>query len=169
MNDHIFLCMHATNQENIGSSSILAFSNMQEADRHIQSWLAYSCGMDCYRGAEEEAKLRSDNQGEIPESAFSCPDLEKPSDLEKYNGYYYYGPLGSFQLFVMAIYDEISAVKFRKDTIKEYELDKIFSEEADEMIDMLDVLVQSFQETVAYTTALEKVNLLLKNEGLSLF
>jgi hypothetical protein len=169
MNGHIFLCVNAANQGTVGGSTLLAFQTMQEADRYIRDWLEKSCGLECYRGAEEEAILRAENQGELPEFAFSCPKLENPSDLELYNGFYYYGSGGSFHLFVMAIYDEPSAVQFRKEITKEYELDKTFSEKADEMQNMLDVLVNSFRETLDYTTALHQVDTLLKNEGLSLF
>lgn len=169
MKNHMFLCVYRLNQGNVGGSRLLSFESMYEADEYIKNWLACSCGLDCYRGEEEERELRYKNLGELPELSFSCPELKTPSDLERYNGYYCYHSGGTFQLFVMAIHDEISAARFRKETIKEFELDKTLSEEADEMIDMLDVLENSFRENVDYQQALEKIDLLLRNEGLSLF
>lgn len=169
MYNHIFLCINAANQGTVGGSMLLAFSTMQQADRYIKDWLEQSCAVECYRGAQEEANLRAENQGELPELAFSCPELEHPSDLEKYNGFYYYGSGGAFHLFVMPIYDEHTAARFRKEMIKEFELDKTFSEEADEMMEMLEVLKNSFREKVDYSTALNQVDTLLKNGGLSFF
>lgn len=169
MNDHIFLCMSRANQAYVGGSTLQVFPNMQEADAHIRAWLEQSCGLDCYRGAEQEEKLRSENQGELPEFSFLCPELKTAADLEKYNGYYYYDSLGAIQMFVMAIYDEKTATRFRKEMVKEFQLDKIFSEEADEMIGHLDCLEQSFREPVDYQTALNKVDQMIQNEGLSLF
>jgi hypothetical protein len=169
MRNPIFLCIHAVNQGNVGSTSLLAFPDIKAADEYIRAWLEQSCGVDCYRGAEEERKLKERNGGSLPEMAFACPNLETPSDLELYHGYYYYGSGGAFQIFLMVIHDIATASKFRKEVIKEYELDKIFSDEADEMIEMLELLVRSFTEPVDYSEALTKVNLLLRQDGLNLF
>lgn len=169
MNQHFFLSMHAVNQGGVGCTQLLAFSSVKEADAYLRQWLTTSCGLDCYCGAEEEARLRAENDGDIPELSFVCPDVKKPSDLEAYNGYHYYGMGGTISLFVMSIYDEGSARKFKKEICREFELDKIFSEEADQLLDMLELLVQSFSENVDYELAVTRLDTLLKNEGLSLF
>lgn len=169
MKNHIFLCVYAMNQGTVGGSTLLAFETMQEADRYIQNWLEHSCGLECYRSEAEEYKLREKNGGELPGLAFACPTLESPSDLEQYNGFYDDGLGGALHLFVMVIHDEHSAARFRKDIIKAFELDKTLSEEADEMMEMLEVLEDSFRKTVDYHTAIHKIDMLLKNDGLSLF
>lgn len=167
MNQHIFLSIHAVNQWDTGCTQLLAFPTEKEAEAYLQNWLTKSCGLDCYTGQEEEAHLRAENGGELPELSFACPEVKKPADLEAYSGYHYYGTGGAISLFVMPIYDEDSARKFQKEIIREFELDKIFSEEADEMMDMLEILVKSFSEEVNYECAVRCLDKLLKNEGLS--
>lgn len=169
MNQHIFLSMHAVNQGDAGCSQLLFFASLGEADGFLRNWLTKSCGLDCYCGAEEEARLRAENGGELPELSFACPEVKKPSDLEAYNGYHYYGMGGAISLFVMAIYDEATAQTFQKEMIREFELDKVFSEEADDMLNMLERLVKSFTEEVDYETAVSRLDGLLKSGGLSLF
>lgn len=169
MNQHFFLSIYAVNQGGTGCTQLLAFSSLKEADAYLRHWLTLSCGLDCYCGAEEESRLRAENGGERPELSFVCPEVKKPSDLEAYNGYHYYGMGGAISLFVMAIYDEESAKKFKKEINREFNLDKVISEEADDMLDMLELLVKSFSEEVDYETAVTRLDRLLKNEGLSLF
>lgn len=168
MKDHIFLCMSALNQATVGGSMLLEFQTFKEAEQHIRDWLERSCGLECYR-AEEEEKVRAEIQGDLADFLFFCPEVENPSDLKKYNGFYYHASGGSFHLFVMPIYDEQSAAQFRKEVTKEYELDKTFSEEADTILEMLETLERSFKEEVDYTEALHQVDTLLRNEGLSFF
>jgi len=169
MKEHFFLCMHSVNQSNSGSSELLIFETTEQADAHIRDWLTRSCGLDCYRGETEAAHLRPKNGGELPELAFACPQVEVPSDLERYNGYHFYATGGTIQLFLMVIHEEKSAAKFKREVTREYQLDKIFSDEADEMIEHLETLERSFREKIDYREAVAQVGDLLKNEGLRLF
>lgn len=169
MNDHIFLSVCAVNQGDVGGTQLLAFSSVAEADSYLRDWLTKSCGLDCYCGEEEEARLRAQNGGDLPELSFACPVVKEPADLEGYSGYQFYNMGGAISLFVMVIHNEASARKFQKEITREFELDKVFSDEADEMMDMLAILVQSFQEDVDYTQAVRRIDTLLKNQGLSLF
>ena len=169
MNDHLFLCIQRINQGDRGGSNLLCFPNTAEADAYIRDWLEKSCGMECYRGSEDEARLRAENGGKLPELAFACPEIQTPSDLEAYNGYYTYGFGGSFSLFVMAIHDETTARRFMGDAIREFNLNKVLSEQADEMIEMLEILRDSFQRPIDYQLALEKVDSLIRDNGLPLF
>lgn len=169
MNEHLFLCIHAVNQGNTGSSQLLAFESANQADAYMRNWLICSCGLDPYCGEKEEAALRAENGGKLPELAFACPKVSTPSDLEHYNGFHYFAAGGSIQLFVMVIYDEKSAFRFRQEITREFELDKIFSDEADQMIDMLQCLERSFADSIDYQVALERVNRLLQQGGLNLF
>ena len=169
MNDHVFLCIQKINQSDRGGSNLLCFPNVAEADAYIRDWLEKACGMECYRGPGDEARLREGNGGELPELAFACPEINSPSDLAAYNGYYSYGFGGSFNLFVMAIYDEATAQRFMRDAIREFSLDKVLSDQADEMIEMLEILRDSFQRPLDYQPALEKVDKLIRDNGLPLF
>lgn len=169
MNDHLFLCIQKLNQNGSGGSNLLCFPGAAAADAYIRDWLEKACGMECYRGPEEEALLRKANGGELPELAFACPEVHSPSDLEGYNGYYSFSFGGPFSIFVMAIYDEATARRFMGEAIREFELDKILSDQADEMIEMLETLRDSFKGPVDYQTALEKVDVLIRDNGLPLF
>lgn len=169
MKKPIFLCMHAVNQSNFGASQLLIFETMEQADAHIRDWLTRSCGLDCYCGELEAARLCAENGGELPELVFDCPSLQAPVDLEGYNGYHFYAMSGPIQLFLMVIHDEKSAAKFRREVTREYELDKIISDEADEMIVQLEILERAFREEIDYREAAAQVGDLLKNEGLPLF
>ncbi|MBP1758066.1 MAG: hypothetical protein H6Q61_315 [Firmicutes bacterium] len=169
MSDHMFLCIQKINQSDQGGSNLLCFPGAVEADAHIRDWLEKACGMECYRGPVEEARLKEENGGELPELAFACPEVYSPSDLERYNGYYSYGSVGTFHLFVMAIYDEATARRFMGEAIREFDLNKVLSDEADEMIEMLEILRDSFLGTADYHMALEKVGVLIRENGLPLF
>lgn len=168
MSGHIFLCMNATNQGETTVTGLQTFEGIRDADRHVREWLVKSCGLDCQE-KKEEGKLLEENDGELPEMIFLCPEIEHPSDLEEYNGFHFYESGGAISLFLTVLHDEKSAAKFRAELIKEFELDKIMTEEADEMIDMLDILEQSFREPVDYEEAVEKVDELIRNGGLSFF
>lgn len=150
----MFLCIHAINQGNSSLSRFLSFPNAKEAENYIKQWLESACGVDW------------DENGDMP---FVCPNVEGPADLAKYNGYYHYDGFGSFQLFTMPIYDEDSAKRFSTEVIREFGLDKVFEEEADEMIDMLEHIKQSFTQNIDCTTATQKIDELIQNEGLRLF
>jgi len=169
MKQHIVLSVHAVNQGDKGISHLLSFPSVQEADHYLRHWLTNSCGLDCYCGEEERKRLCAEHGGELPELSFSCPEVKEAKDLEAYNGYHYFSMGGAITLFVMAIYDELSAKAFKKDMIREFELDKVWSEEADETIEMLDLLVTSFTEEVDVAPALAHLDAFLKNGGLGLF
>jgi hypothetical protein len=164
----MFLCIQKINQSGNGGSNLLCFPDAMAADTYIRDWLEKSCGMECYRGAEE-ALLREANGGELPELAFACPKIQSPSDLEAYNGYYSFDCGAPFSIFVMAIYDEATARRFMGDAIREFNLDKVLSDQADEMIEMLEILRDSFKGPVDYRLALEKVDILIRDNGLPLF
>lgn len=165
----MFLCINATNQNVATLSRFLAFDTPQQADAYVRDWLSRSCGLDCYTGREEEAALRAKNGGELPEFSFACPEIVSGADLERYNGYHYFASGGAIQLFLVALYDTQSALRFRREITKEYALDKTDSEEADEMIAMLERLQASFEEELDDSEALQKVDELIRNEGLPLF
>ncbi len=168
MSDHMFLCIQRTNQNDRGGANLLCFPDMAAADAYIRDWLEKSCGMECYQESEE-AHLRKAHGGALPELAFACPEIQSPSDLEAYNGYYSFGFGGTISIFVMAIYDETTAGRFMREAIREYNLDKVFSDQADEMIEMLEILRDSFEKPVDYGLALEKVDALIRDDGLPLF
>ena len=168
MSDHMFLCIQRTNQSDRGGSNLLCFPDVAAADAYIRDWLEQSCGMECYRESEE-ARLREAHGGELPELAFACPELQSPADLAGYNGFYSFGFGGSISIFVMAIHDEATAQRFLREAIREFNLDKVLSDEADEMIEMLEILRDSFQKPVDYRLALEKVDCLIRDNGLPLF
>ena len=65
----------------------------------VRDWLERFCGMDCYT-PQEEAALRAANGGELPETAFLCPEVTTPAELARYNGFYNYESLGQFNLFL---------------------------------------------------------------------
>lgn len=169
MAEHLYVSIHATNQSNTGASHLLRFADMWEADAYVRHWLETSCGLDCYRGEAERTRLCADNGGALPELSFACPALQSPGDLEGYNGFHDYASCGTVQLFLMVLYDANSAKKFRVETTRNYELDKIFSEAADEMIDHLSLLERSFLEEVDDAQAVSAVNRMLEQDGLPLF
>lgn len=169
MKEHIFLCIDRNNQQDQGHAGLFEFADMTQAQEHLRQWLTKSCGLDCYSGSKEEALLRSENGGELPELAFACPEVKTPEDLEQYSGFYFYGSGGAVSIFITAIYDEASARRFRAEVTKEFKLDQLFSEEADEMLDMLEALERSFLEEMDYSLALEKVDSLIRHGGLGLF
>lgn len=169
MSKHFFLKIAKCDREENRDETLQVFESAEEASGQLRSWLEEVCGLECYCGAEEEAALRAKNDGALPELAFACPVVENPADLQGYNGHYFYEYAGAVSLFVLAVYDEKSARRFRVEATKEYELDKTLSDEADEMIDMLEILERSFTETVDYGQALERVSSLIAMGGLSLF
>ena len=166
MKEHIFLHLDLNNQGDKGGAMVLEFPNVQVGKAYIEDWLTKKCGMDCYCSEAEGQALAEEHGGALPETAFSCPKVLESADLQQYSGFYHYGSLGSFHIFVTAIYDGVSARRFRMGAVQEFKLDQIFSEEADDMIEMLEVLERSFTEDVDYTEALEKVDRLIRQNGL---
>lgn len=170
METHFFLKVVTSNQKmEEAAERLLDFHSLEAADAHIRHWLEEDCGLECYCGPQEEAALRAKNNGALPDIAFSCPEIREPADLEKYSGFRFYEYIGPVNLFVLAVYDQKSARRFRLEATKEYKLDKTFSDAADEMIEMLGRLERSFQEDVDYHMALEKVANLIAMDGLPMF
>ncbi len=169
MTEHFYLCIHATNQGNSGASQFLRFTDLWEADAHIRHWLENACGLDCYRDETERAQLCAQHGGSLPELSFACPQIQKPLDLEAYNGFYDFASCGTISLFIMVLHDAASARKFRAETTRNYELDKTFSEAADEMIEHLELLERGFAQAVDDTQAVAAVCGLLEQDGLPLF
>ncbi len=161
MTDHIFISLYAVNQRDIGGAGFLAFPSVRDAEEYLKTWLERACALECIPETEAPEAL--------PEHAFLCPQVEEAKDLEGFNGFHSYESLGVVSLFVQVLYDEKSARRFKGECIKEFSLDKIFSDEADEMIEMLEALEKSFREPLDYTRPLEMVDGLLKNQGLALF
>ena len=166
MKEHIFLHLDLNNQGDKGGAMVLEFPNVQAGKVYIEDWLTKKCGMDCYCGEAAAQMLGEKHGGALPETAFSCPEVLEAPDLQQYSGFYHYGSLGSFHIFVTAIYDGASAKRFKNGAVQEFKLDQIFSEEADDMIDMLEILERSFTEDVNYAQALEKVDRLIRQNGL---
>ena len=166
MKEHIFLHLDLNNQADKGGAMLLEFSNVQAAKAYIEDWLTQKCGMDCYCGETQAQQLREKCGGTLPETAFSCPEVNGAADLQGYSNFYHYGSLGTFYIFITVIFDTESAQRFKRGAIHHFKLDQIFSEEADEMIEMLELLERSFKKDTDYTMALERVDRLIRQDGL---
>jgi hypothetical protein len=167
MKEHLFLsvsCQSQTEEEE--TLGLLEFDDFSGADAYLRDWLTRVCGMDCFTGAAEEAALRAQNGGELPEYSFACPAVDSPADLEGYNGFYFRESAGAFSLFVIAIYDTDSARRFRGQCVREFRLDQTPDEEGDERIADLRTLERSFTEEVDYAEAAQRVDTLLRCQGL---
>ena len=136
MSDHFFVLMYATSGEERNVTRFASYHSVQEVVEMVDSWLSKSCFMDCYRPGPEEEALRAANGGELPETAFRCPEVKEPADLTKYNGFYDYESLGMFNLFLTPVYDTETAKRFRGSMNKEFEIDKEYSERADRLMDL---------------------------------
>lgn len=95
MGDHFFLLMYATSGEERNVTRFTSYRRVEDAVAMVKEWLEKACCMDCYPAAEEAA-LREANGGQLPETAFLCPEVREPADLAKYNGFYDYESLGMF-------------------------------------------------------------------------
>lgn len=169
MKEHFFLCINKANQSGIGGGEFLEFKTHQEADAYFKHWLSFHCGITTYTGEEEKKKLIEENHGELPELSLACPEVTCPADLRNYNGHYYFDFGGSVDISIIVVEDELSARRMKNSAIKEYQLDKAFSEEADEMMDMLNIIEESFRSDVNYEEAKEMVHRLIKLDGLTFF
>ena len=92
------------------------------------------------------AALREANGGQLPETAFLCPEVREPADLAKYNGFYDYESLGMFNLFLTPVYDTESARQFRASMNKEFGIDQEYSGRADRLLAHLETFVNSFSD-----------------------
>lgn len=166
MSDHIFVRMHARNQLDDNITDFFACKDVEEAEKIAQNWLIRKCGMECYHKGTEEQNLIEKSGGQLPELSFCCPSIKKSADLEQYNGFYFFQGIGSVSLFLNVIYDTETAHQFGKSVIAEFDLDKIYSDEADELIDMLKILERSFQEKIDYSEAQSRIRTLILGGGL---
>ena len=91
MNDHFFVLMYATSGEERNVTRFASYTNVQDVVDMVNDWLTKCCYMDCYLPGEQEEALKAQNGGELPETAFQCPEVKTPADLEKYNGFYEIG------------------------------------------------------------------------------
>ena len=125
MGDHFFLLMYATSGEERNVTRFTSYRRVEDAVAMVKEWLEKACCMDCYPAAEEAA-LREANGGQLPETAFLCPEVREPADLAKYNGFYDYESLGMFNLFLTPVYDTETFVN----SISDPDLDYTEAEEA---------------------------------------
>ena len=170
MSDHFFVLMYATSGEERNVTRFASYHSVQEVVEMVDSWLSKSCFMDCYRPGPEEEALRAANGGELPETAFRCPEVKEPADLTKYNGFYDYESLGMFNLFLTPVYDTETAKRFRGSMNKEFEIDKEYSERADRLMAHLDTFVHSFEDpNLDYSQAEEAIRTFLIQGGFPLF
>ena len=168
MADHFFVHLQGMNEFENRIHLVLCFHSLKEAEAYVQDWLMKKCAVECISEARAE-EVRERLGGKLPEMALVCPTLREPADLVKYNNFYFFGEGGNISLFMEVIWDETTAKRFVGSVIKEYKLDTTFSEEADEMMDMLDVMVESFRSDADASPLLEKLNALIAQGGLSLF
>ena len=120
MNDHFFVLMYATSGEERNVTRFASYTNVQDVVDMVNDWLTKCCYMDCYLPGEQEETLKAQNGGKLPETAFQCPEVKTPADLEKYNGFYDYESLGMFNLFLTPVYDTATAKKFCGGMNKEF-------------------------------------------------
>ena len=80
MGDHFFLLMYATSGEERNVTRFTSYRRVEDAVAMVKEWLEKACCMDCYPAAEEAA-LREANDGQLPETAFLCPEVREPADL----------------------------------------------------------------------------------------
>ena len=146
MNDHFFVLMYATSGEERNVTRFASYTNVQDVVDMVNDWLTKCCYMDCYLPGEQEEALKAQNGGKLPETAFQCPEVKTPADLEKYNGFYDYESLGMFNLFLTPVYDTATAKKFCGSMNKEFGIDQEYSDRADQMLGHMDTLVKSFEE-----------------------
>lgn len=170
MNDHFFVLMYATSGEERNVTRFASYTNVQDVVDMVNDWLTKCCYMDCYLPGEQEETLKAQNGGELPETAFQCPEVKTPADLEKYNGFYDYESLGMFNLFLTPVYDTATAKKFCGGMNKEFGIDQEYSDQADRMLEHMDTLVKSFEEPgTDYAAAEEAIRTFLMQGGFSLF
>ena len=169
MGDHFFLLMYATSGEERNVTRFTSYRRVEDAVAMVKEWLEKACCMDCYPAAEEAA-LREANGGQLPETAFLCPEVREPADLAKYNGFYDYESLGMFNLFLTPVYDTVSARQFRASMNKEFGIDQEYSGRADRLLAHLETFVNSFSDPdLDYTEAEEAIRTFLVQGGFPLF
>ena len=169
MSKHFFVLMYATSGNERNITRFQSYHSLEEAVDVVHEWLEKTCAMDLIPAAQE-AEIRAENGGELPESAFVVPEVKEPKDLVKYNGFYDYESLGMFNLFLTPVYDYNTALRFKNGMNKEFGIDQEWSERADRMMEHLKTFVHSFEDpTVDYSQAEEAMRTFLVQGGFSLF
>ncbi len=170
MGDHFFVLMYATSGEERNVTSFASYHDVKDVENFVQQWLSKECYMDCYYAGAEEESLRAVNGGELPETAFLCPEVREPADLVRYNGFYDYESLGMFNIFLTPVYNMETAKKFRWSMNQEFGIDQEFSQRADRLLEDLDTLIQSFSDpSLDYSQAEDAVRTFLVQGGFPLF
>lgn len=169
MHKGFYMLMLATSGNERSETHFEHYDTVEEAEALVKDWLRRYCGMEVISFGEEET-VRQANDGKLPEDAFLCPEVKTPQDLPKYNGFYNYGSLGVFNVFLTPVYDKASAEKFCSGMNEEYEIDQEFSERSDRMMEHLRTFVRSFEDdTVDAAPAAEAMRTFLLQGGFSLF
>ena len=169
MNDRFFVLIYGTSIKGKDFTHFSSYHNVQDVVDLVRDWLERFCGMDCYT-PQEEAALRAANGGELPETAFLCPEVTTPAELARYNGFYNYESLGQFNLFLTPVYDTLTAKQFRVGMNREFGIDKDFSAPAERLWTHLDDFVNSFSDPdLDYTEAEEDIRNFLVRGGFALF
>ena len=78
MNDRFFVLIYGTSIKGKDFTHFSSYHNVQDVVDLVRDWLERFCGMDCYT-PQEEAALRAANGGELPETAFLCPEATTPA------------------------------------------------------------------------------------------
>lgn len=152
MSDHFFVQLHRRNRFGAGGEELLIFQDPKDVEAMLYQWLSFVCGRDCYRGPQDD-NLR-DAAGRLPEEVFVCPKVETPDDLNQYKFLFE----DDSSVYLNALYDKKTTHVYVRGFIKEYSLEKVWNEENDHMLDVLDVLERSFEEDVDYKAAVEEIN-----------
>lgn len=169
MKDRFYMLMLATSGNERNETKFECYQDVKEAEAVVQDWLMRYCGMEVIPYGQEEA-VRAANDGKLPEDAFLCPQVEKPQDLVKYNGFYDYESLGVFNVFLTPVCDKDDAQRFCSGMNKEYEIDQEFSERADRMMEQLHTFVRSFEDdSVDAGEAVDAIRTFLLQGGFPLF
>lgn len=169
MRNHFFVLIYATDAKERTATVFRSYHDVQEVVDWVNDWLEKFCFMDCYYEAQAEA-LKAANGGELPETAFLCPEVKTPADLTKYNGFYNYGSLGMFNLFLTPVYDGATARRFCASMNKEYGIDQEYSEEADRMLEHMRTFMACFDDdSLDYGPAEKAMEQFIRQEGFSLF
>ena len=158
MRDDYFVLMNAsgvTSNEKV-VTRFRRFHTMAEAETMVKDWLEYFLDVRCVPESQEAA-LRKDHYGMLPEDVFICPTVEQPADLTKYNDSYDLGGLGRiFNILLEPIYDGESARQVCHDIDQEYGISGKSSEQGRKMKACLDAFLHSFEADEPVDPAVEE-------------
>ena len=74
MGDHFFFADVCHQRGGAECHRFTSYRRVEDAVAMVKEWLEKACCMDCYPAAEEAA-LREANGGQLPETAFLCPEV----------------------------------------------------------------------------------------------